>query len=84
MKTYKDLLDKLNKLNESQLLTDIVILSDGDIVIKEIQIHVDENPLYEFKDTDNNSYCEFEDSAVASEYISFKIIDANLPILIIK
>lgn len=82
MKTYKDLLSVLNALTESQLNSDIVILQDGQLINTDVlDVVVDDNPLYEFKDVDMTTYLDFEDDISASEYNCTKLLDSKYPIL---
>ena len=66
----------IKTLTESQLNSDIVILQDGQLINTDVlDVVVDDNPLYEFKDVDMTTYLDFEDDISASEYTCSKVLD---------
>lgn len=68
MAKYIDLLNKLNSLTPEQLECEIKILHDGNLVEHNIEVIVDENPLYAFDDTNMRTYYDFESDENAEEY----------------
>jgi hypothetical protein len=83
MKKYIDLLNELKKLTEEQLNCEIKMLSDGELIEQNIEIIVDDNPLYCFHDTMDN-YCDFESEENAEEYTCEKILESNYPIILLS
>jgi hypothetical protein len=85
MKTYRDLLLKLNTLSEEQLDNDIIILNDDKILEKNsFYIEVNNLSLYKFYDTDLQEYFDFEDDEISEEYNCEKVFDPEIPIIVIK
>jgi hypothetical protein len=81
MKKYIDFLNELKKLTPEQLECDIKILRNGDLVNENIEIIVDDNPLYVFNDTNMENYYAFETEENAEEYNCEKILNQNYPII---
>ena len=81
MKKYIDLLNELQKLTTEQLDYDIKILSNGELNEQNIEIVVDENPLYIFNDTNMKTYHAFETEENANEYNCEKILEKHYPII---
>jgi hypothetical protein len=81
MKTYRELLNKLQLLAPEQLDTEIVILNDGMIQESTIDLIVSEEPLFQFNDTNMEIYYDFETEENAEEYDAEKILDKNYPII---
>lgn len=85
MKTYRDLLLKLNSLSEEQLDNDIIILIQDKILEKNsFDIEVNNLSLYKFYDTDLQEYYDFEDDEISEEYNCEKVFDPEIPIIVIK
>lgn len=85
MKTYRDLLLKLNLLSEEQLDNDIIILIQDKILEKNsFDIEVNNLSLYKFYDTDSQEYFDFEDDKISEEYNCEKVFDPEIPIIVIK
>lgn len=84
MKTYRDLLLKLNSFSEEQLDNDIIILIQDKILEKNsFDIEVNNLSLYKFYDTDLQEYYDFEDE-ISEEYNCEKVFDPEIPIIVIK
>lgn len=81
MKKYIDLLNELQKLSKEQLECDIKLLSNDVLIEQNIEIVVDENPLYLFNDTNLDNYHAFENEESAKEYICEMILEKNYPII---
>lgn len=85
MKSYRDLLLKLNSLSEEQLDNDIIILIQDKILEKNsFDIEVNNLSLYKFYDTDLQEYYDFEDDEISEEYNCEKVFDPEIPIIVIK
>lgn len=85
MKTYRDLLLKLNSFSEEQLDNDIIILIQDKILEKNsFDIEVNNLSLYKFYDTDLQEYYDFEDDEISEEYNCEKVFDPEIPIIVIK
>ncbi len=84
MKKYIDLLNELQNLTTEQLDCDIKILSNGELIKENIEIVVDENPLYVFNDTNMESYHAFETEENTEEYYCEKILEKNYPIILLS
>lgn len=80
MKTYRDLLVKLQSLSNEQLDNQFIILDNG-MIKNNLDLAINEQALFSFKDTDMSSYYDFESDENASEYDCEKIIDKNYPII---
>lgn len=83
MKTYFELFEKLKTLSTNQLNSNIILMSDNQIIDKEIDVVISNDSLYQFYDTDLNSYCDFETDENAEEYDSVKLLDNQYPIIIL-
>lgn len=81
MNTYRELLEKLNTLTPEQLDNKIFILNQGLIEDKKIELVINEQSLYEFRDTGMEIYYDFEDDDIATEYVCTKILNKNYPII---
>lgn len=57
------------------------ILSNGELNEQNIEIVVDENPLYIFNDTNMETYHAFETEENANEYNCEKILEKHYPII---
>ena len=81
MKTYRDLLNRLNTLTDEQLDSEIVLIENNIIVNNSLELVICDNPLYSFKDTNGESYVDFEDELESEEYACEKLLDKNYPII---
>lgn len=70
--------------SEEQLDSDIVLLHDGKIEEREIDIDINDESLYLFCDTNMETYVDFESDENASEYNGTKLLESNYPIITIK
>lgn len=84
MNSYRDLLEVLKKLSVEQLDSKIVILNEGVIDNREIEILINKEALYEFKDSNMETYFDFETHKNAKEYECIKILDKKYPIITLK
>lgn len=85
MKTYRDLLLKLNSFSEEQLDNDIIILNDNKILDENsFDIEVNNLSLYKFYDTDLQVYYDFEDEEISDEFVCEKVFESQYPIILIK
>jgi hypothetical protein len=83
MKTYKDLLIKLLSLDETQLNSDLFVLCEGRKLDIKISIVINEDSLYEFKDTYGNMYLDFEEDKISQDIDCRKVLPENYPIIYI-
>ena len=81
MKTYRDLLNKINTLSDEQLDSDIVLIENNIIINNSLELVINNNPLYCFKDTSGEAYVDFEDELESEEYACEKLLDRNYPII---